>query len=230
MIGIDEKLDIAPGTRLFVPNDCLVMQCGAKAEVTGPPDREKLQVFSKHGGLIFEYDSITGKSRLEIPEGDLEISTCSGNIEFFSEKEISFFSKQSIKMESSQGIHMVTSDAANENLAAISLGSKKIGMNSPEIDINSQRCDIQIEETRYTGNKFSGRIKNIKLLMERLDSAACTVIEKAKNIYKTVEELTQLRTGRMRTIVNTTWQVKSKKAFLKAEEDFKVKGEKIHLG
>ena len=56
------------------------------------------------------------------------------------------------------------------------------------------------------------------------------VIAKARNIYQTVEELSQVRAGRMRTIVAKTFHFKSKKAFVKAEEDYKIKAEKIHLG
>ena len=208
----------------------LVSKSGAKVEVSGSPDEERLRVYSQHGRLVFEYDPETGKSRVDIPEGDLEISTRSGNIDFKSAKDIRFVSKQSIEMHCPKSIRMLTSDVKGNDLTAVNLESDKISLNSPEIGITSQKGDIRIDETEYTGKKVSGKIKNVKLIMERLESTANTVIEKVKNIYKTVEGLSQLKAGRMRTIVNASWQCKSKKAFLKAEEDFKIKGEKIHLG
>ena len=67
-------------------------------------------------------------------------------------------------------------------------------------------------------------------IVDRLETLAGTVVEKAKNAYRTVERLAQLKTGRMRTLVDETYQFKSKKAFLKSEDDFKIKGDKIHLG
>lgn len=208
----------------------LVLKSGAKVEVSGSPDEERLRVYSQHGRLVFEYEPETGKSRVDIPEGDLEISTHSGNIDFTSAKDIRFISKQSIEMHSTKSIRMVKSDDKGKDLTAVNLESDKISLSSPEISITSQKGDIRIDETKYTGKKVSGKIKNVKLIMERLESTANTVIEKAKNIYKTVEGLSQLKAGRLRTIVNASWQFKSKKAFLKAEEDFKIKGEKIHLG
>ena len=77
MITIAEELDYQ--TRNRTEGNRLKLHCGAKAEVTGTPDAEKLTVFSREGGLIFEYDSRTGKSRIDIPSGDLEIVTRNGS-------------------------------------------------------------------------------------------------------------------------------------------------------
>jgi hypothetical protein len=182
------------------PERAVVLGNGARAVVAGPPQGEKLRVFSKEGGLIFEYDADTGKSRVDIPVGDLEVTTKEGHIAFTSAKGIRFCSQTTIDMQSA------------------------------ELGINARRGDILIETAKYQGKKFSGEISHIKLIMDRLETFADKVIAKAKNVYKTVEGLTQLRTGRLRTLVERTYQLKSKKALLKAEEDFKVRAEKIYLG
>jgi len=66
--------------------------------------------------------------------------------------------------------------------------------------------------------------------VERFETLAETVIQKAKNVYRTVERLTQLRTARLRTLVDETYQLKSRNAFVKTEEDFKVRADHIYLG
>ena len=212
MITVAEKLEHQ--TRNRPEGNRLKLHCGAKAEVTGTPEAEKLTVFSKEGGIIFEYDSLTGKSRIDIPAGDLEIITRNGDIVF----------------KSSKNIRMIASNDNDIEKAAISLDSGKISMNSPEIAVNSRKGTIHIENAQYTGKAFSGMIQDVKLKIQRIESVVVTVIEKAKNVYRTVEELAQLHTGRMRTIVDATWHFKSKKTFMKAEDDFKIKGEKIYLG
>lgn len=181
-------------------NDRLTLTSGATAEIVESPEEEKLKVFSKQGGLIFEYDAKTGKSRVDIPEGDLELVTKDGNIDFISAKDIRFVSKNSIDIK-----------------------SRKMGM-------TADRGEIHIEDTKYTGKTVSGRIDTVKLIVKRLETIAENMIEKAKNVYRTVEKLSQLKTGRLRTLVKETSQFKSKKAFFKADEDFKIKGDKIHLG
>ncbi len=208
----------------------LVLKNGAKAEVDGPPDSEILKVFSEDGGLIFEYDANTGKSRVDIPTGDLEIITKNGNIDFISAKGVRFFSKNAIEMKSLRGIRMAASNARSKTLSAFDLGPEKIDLKGPQVGITARKGEMQIEETKYTGKKLSACIENVKLIVERFETLAGNVMEKARNIYRTVEELTELKTGRMRTLVDEVCQFKSKKAFLKAVEDFKIKGEKIHLG
>ncbi len=84
------------------------------------------------------------------------------------------------------------------------------------IEMNSRQLNIKAESARW--------------IVQRLETLAETLVEKARNAYRTVEQLAQLRTGRLRTLVDQTFQLKSRKAFLKSEEDFKIKGEKIHLG
>jgi len=208
----------------------LTLKDGTNAKIEKNLDSEKLQLNSKAGELIFEYDANSGKSIVNIPSGDLEIVTTKGNIDFVSEGDINFSSKQSIKFQSNQEIKLQTNNSISQNLSSISLINKKIKMSSADLNITSQRSQFYIDDTEYMGKEFSGRIKNVKIVMAKLESIANTVLQKAENIYQSVKGLSQLKTGRMRTIVDSTFHLKGKKVFIKAEEDFKVKGEKIHLG
>ncbi len=182
------------------PKNQIVLKNGSKAKISEAHEREKLQVFSKEGGLIFEYDEKTGKSRVDIPSGDLEFITADGNIDFVSAKDIRFSS------------------------------SRSIDMNGRKVGINADRGDFKIGDTAYTGKKLTGKIESIKLILDRCETVAENIIQKSKNVYKTIENLSQLKTGRMRTLVKDISQFKSRKAFFKAEEDFKINGDKIHLG
>ena len=208
----------------------LTLQDGASAKLDNKFDTEKLHFNSKSGELIFEYDTKSGKSRVNIANGDLEIITAKGKMDFISAGDINFSSKQSVNFQSDQEIKLHTNNSIGQNLSSISLINKKIEMSSSDLNINSQRSQFYMDNTKYIGNEFSGKIKNVKLIMVKLESISNTILQKAENIYQTVKGLTQFKTGRMRTLVDSTFHLKGKKVFIKAEEDFKVKGEKIHLG
>lgn len=208
----------------------LSLRNGARAEVAGSLDAEKIHVYSNKGELIFEYDPEAGKSRVNVQSGDLEFVTKNGNMSFISEQNINFFSRQSIEMKSLYGISLGITNTFREVLSSIALRHRKMKLNSPELGMTAKRGEINIEETRYTGKKFSGTLKHAKLIIGRLETITNDVISKAGNVYKTVEGLTQLKTGRMRTLVKSTLHIKAKKTYLKSEEDFKVKADKIHLG
>ncbi|MEE9429804.1 MAG: DUF3540 domain-containing protein [Melioribacteraceae bacterium] len=208
----------------------LKMEDGTIAKIEKELNVEKLQLKSKTGELIFEYNTQSGQRRVNIASGDLDFVTAKGNINFISEGKINFISKQSVELQSGNEIRLHTTNAIGEELSAISLKHKKMKLNSSDIDINSKRSKIQIDKTKYFGNQFDGRIKNVKLIVSKIESIANTVIQKAENIYSSVKGLSQLKTGRMRTIVESAYNLKGKKIFIKSEEDFKVKAEKIHLG
>lgn len=130
---------------------------GARVAVTSSGAEEIIQVRSSQGALVMEYRPESGKTLVNVENGDLEFVTRNGSISFQSAQQIS-------------------------------------------------------------------------LVAQRLETRAKTVVAKAGNVYETVEELSQLQSGRMRTVVKGSCHLKAHDAFLKAEKDFKVDGEQIHLG
>ncbi|MHB9028776.1 MAG: DUF3540 domain-containing protein [Candidatus Latescibacterota bacterium] len=209
IIGVLDFLPAEPAAR-----NCLELPGGGKAEITGTPAAEKLRVFSGAGRCIFEYDPYTEKSRVDAPAGDLELQTGDGDI----------------VLNSSKSIRLVSSGGSGEGISALTLDSAGISLTGPGIGVATKKGDIYIGEARYAGKVFSGRIDTVRLVMDRLESVTGTAVQKMKNLYQTVEELAQVQAGRMRTLVAATWHMKSKKMFLKAEDDVKIKGEKIYLG
>jgi len=154
--------------------------------------------------------------------GDIEFVTENGNITFAANKEIMFHGR-SIGMTSAKGIYLGVMDTLGKLRSTLTLRQQSMKIDSPEVGLDAERGDFNVEETKYTGKRLLSKV-------DRLESIAGSVIAKARNIYQTVEELSQVRAGRMRTMVTKTFHFKSKKAFVKAEEDYKIKAEKIHLG
>ncbi len=70
----------------------------------------------------------------------------------------------------------------------------------------------------------------VRLVAERIESMADTVIERAKNVYRVVERLSQLKTGRLRTLVDSTLHLKARRTVVSSDEDCKIAAKQIHLG
>ena len=92
-----------------------------------------------------------------------------------------------------------------------------------KVSLNGQSLEMQTQNLKLQASYAN-------LVFDRLETATDTLIENAKNVFRSVKQLTQLRTGRMRTLVDETYHFKANKAMLKAEEDFKINADKIHLG
>ena len=101
---------------------------------------------------------------------------------------------------------------------------------SEELDVEAEAGDLRIRETRFAGERLSAWAESAKLVMKRSESVMGTVIERARNVYRSVDELAQLEAGRVRTLVADLYQLRSRTASLKAKQAFEVDGEKIHLG
>jgi hypothetical protein len=207
----------------------LSLSGGTYAEATGSPGSQTLQVFSGGHELLFEYDEENGKARIHMESGDLEFVAKKGNIAFTAGRDIMFHGR-SIGVTGCSGILLGIMDAVGQIRSAFTLQPQKMNLNSPELDVSAQQGKIRIDEAGYIFKKLSGTIGCARLVAERLETAAQTVIEKAKNVYKTVEQLSQLKAGRMRTLVNSSLHLKARKIFLKSEDACKIRADKIHLG
>jgi hypothetical protein len=188
-----------------------------------------LQVFSKRNELLVEYDPESEKTRINIEKGNLEFTTHHGDIVFDSQQNIRL-NGQTIELASRSSVQLSVSDALGQLISSLSIRPKHMKISSAEVGITAQKSEFHIKETRYLGKIFRGKIEDAQLIAGKLTTIAKSITEKAKNVYRTVEQLTQLRTGRMRTLVGSTFHLKAKKTYMKAEEDFKINADKIHLG
>jgi hypothetical protein len=224
VIGLLGRKKPAPGTtkKLFLDG-------GAYATAAGPREEQILRVFSGQNELLFEYDEAKRTARVNVDCGDLEFVARNGNIAFSSGRDV-LIQGQSVAITSPSAIQLETTDAGGEVQAAVLLRNRRIELCGPEISVSAERGDVHIAEAAFTGRRFLAEYREGKVVVERLETFAKTLIEKAKNVYRTVEELSQLKAGRLRTLVDSTFFFRSKRAFIKSEEDYKIKAEKIHLG
>jgi hypothetical protein len=113
----------------------------------------------------------------------------------------------------------------------VARGCLELSTEDGDIELRSAR-NVRISGHRMEmdGHELYFKATSSRWIIDRMETLAETLVEKACNAYRTIEQLAQIKTGRMRTLVDQTFQFKSRRAFLKSEEDFKIKGEKIHLG
>ncbi|MFH1844617.1 MAG: DUF3540 domain-containing protein, partial [bacterium] len=114
--------------------------------------------------------------------------------------------------------------------SSLSLQPGQCDIETGRFGLQAAQGAIRVDELKYAGNRLEAVVKYSRLFTDRVERISKTVIEKACNVYRTVEQLTQLRTGRLRTLVETSYHFKSRKAYMKSEKSFNIDGEKINLG
>ena len=110
------------------------------------------------------------------------------------------------------------------------LAAKGVSINSGEFSLDSAKGNIKITEAIYQGMKLGATVERTKMLLGKVTTTAGRIIEKAKNVYRQVDNLNQIKAGRMKTVIKSSYHLKSERIVEKAEKEVSIDGEKINLG
>lgn len=204
-----------------VINKTLNLNGETKARVVSRDGSHILAVYNKRGELIFEYDPDSDRSRVIMGSGGLDVSAPKGDIRFSAGGRIQL---------ESRCVEMNTHEAAGMQTSRFSLGQFRTELHSASLNIKSARNKLELDEVDYHGRKLTTRVSRAKLNWGRVETLVDTLIQKARTSFTTVEELSQTRAGRMRTLVAGTFRLKAVRAKLKADKSIDIDGERINLG
>ena len=197
----------------------------------------RLRVFDSSDSLLFEFDPVRNVTRVNVPRGDLEFGAPDGNIKLHAGRAVSV-SAPAVSLDAREQLTQASAldpqdkaiSSASRDAGHLSVDGTGVRCSGEHLTVQARRSDYRVEQTDYRGERASVRLEQAHAAIDRLETVAGTVISKAANVYRTVTGLTQLQTARMRTLVEKTYQMKARKALVRAETDYKVNARQIHLG
>lgn len=208
----------------------IILSDGTNASEEESESGRVLRVRSQSGELMFEYDPNAGKARITSGAKNLVMEVPAGSIELKAGDAIRLSSRR-IELEGRSGHQTLPGFQVAERLRSVfSMMPGRIDMSGQNVKVTAGRGEFMAEESVGTVKKAVSRIGSLRLTVDRLETAANSIIERAKSVYRSTEGVTQLKSGRMRMIVEAAFHLKSRNSVIKAKDDVKVKGEKIHLG
>lgn len=202
---------------------------GARAEIVERDGEERLQVRSPQGAVIFEYDPTTGKSTLSVPSGDLALCVPGGNIDLVAGKDIRCFAAGEVAIAGASGAS-VGARAPGAAPAGLRVDPGHVKLHGEGLSVAAARADLRIAEGRYLGSSLSATIDKAQLAFDRLETVAHRVIARARDLYQSVQDLHDMRSGRMRVLVEEALDMKGGSTTIQADGDVRIDGEKINLG
>jgi hypothetical protein len=123
---------------------------------------------------------------------------------------------------------------ASEGVTVISVPHGDLELRAPNgsirlqagkrVEVRAPEADVKVGEARVTST-----IDRVRQVVGVLETRAERVIERARNVYRDAEELSQTRAGRIKIIAEKTVHVLGQHTLFKAREDVKIKGEKVYL-
>ena len=177
---------------------------------------------------MFEYDPAARRTRVCVPEGDLEIAAPDGSIRFLSGKEIRLRGERAVEISGGERIGLSTGAGTLESV--LELGRKLMRLRAPVLRIQADRGEATVAEMNVRGETLSARWGTAKIVADRLETWALDVITRARDVRQVVEHLWQLKVERIRAVARGACQLQGRKMLLRADEDVKVQGDRIELG
>lgn len=192
-------------------------------------ENNTLGIYSNKDKLLFEYDPETKKAKIYSDADNVVFEAVKGNLEFKAAGNIHLNGHQ-VDVSGKAGIGLTVGKKYEKSRSGLALKPGKIDVSSQEVKVSARRAGFFIEEVKNNIKTLVSKIGSVRLVVDKLETTASSIIEKAKNTYRTTENLNQVKAGRMRMLIDRTFHIGSKTTVIKAKDDVKVKGEKIHLG
>jgi hypothetical protein len=118
--------------------------------------------------------------------------------------------------------------AAQEGIHWVS--GKDVSVTSAELNVQTMRGNVVVDTLSYVGTAVRAEMEKAKLVVEQFDGVFDRVSQKAKRVYRFIEEFEQLRAERLDYVTKKNMSFRGKNALMTAEELVKIDGEQIHVG
>jgi len=208
----------------------LMSKHGAYAQTITEQGKESIQIKDENDNLVFEYDTEQQRATLSVAKGDLCLNALDGEIQFFSSKGINCRSLGDVKLESQSEIKLQVPSASATPVSALQLTAQRACLSAKACDIKTRQANLLADHTKVEGESLIATLARSRLVIERLETVAQRVFQRAVNIFSRVENLQQTQAGKVRTLVSEDYYLKAQHTDIHAEQDVKINGDKIHLG
>ena len=192
-------------------------------------DNTRLCLHAEDGRLLFEYDAASGHARLHAPAGGLEIAGGAGDLALTTDGDLRLAAR-TVHVSGRVGVRLGVADSLGRVASGLRLGHRGAHLFGATLEVLAGQAKLMLREVLYRGARIDATLERMKLVGERVEASIETVITRARNVYQSVRELSQLRTGRLRTVAEEGAHLHAGKLDLRARADVSIDGERIHLG
>lgn len=200
---------------------------GATAEIHEAPEGEHIQVCDPDGALIFDYHPASGRSVINVPRGDLSVQT-EGWLNLVGAKGVRVASAGEVSVESATGVRAGVTKAGR--FAGLRVFPTKAAMVGRTLALIAEHASLDLMQTRYRGRTLDAKAEQLQLNATKMETVAERIVTRAKTLLQKIDDLHQLRVGRIHAVARDAIDIRGRTASLVTEQELRLDGEKIHLG
>ncbi len=207
-----------------------VLEIGEHDDAARPEADGVVRVRDRGGRLVFEFDPETGRAVLHVAAGDLTLSVPAGAVTVQARDGVRVATEGRVELTGAEGVSLTAPAGFGVPGSSVVLDARGAAVATHRLDARAQVAELNVGEGRVVARSLHTAVEHARQVAGVVELQANRVIERAKNAYREVEDLAQTRAGRIRVVALNTFHLLGKRTYLKAEEDMKIRGEKIHLG
>jgi uncharacterized protein DUF3540 len=130
-----------------------------------------------------------------------------------------------------QGVRSASLGAnAGTSRAGLRVDPKRVVVGGEELDIAADTAAVRVGRARYLGDRLETTVQHVAQVFGKVESVVERLVARAGNVFHEVDELHQLKAGRLRTLVRGLVHMKGGDVSIKATDDVNVDGKRINLG
>jgi hypothetical protein len=105
-----------------------------------------------------------------------------------------------------------------------------VGIAGTEVHVRARKGTVAVEELGFFGRLVQAEVTRVAVLAEQVDSVVTRLSQRAKRVFRFVEEVDQTRAGTVDVRAQGLLGLRAENAVISARVLTKVDGEQIHIG
>jgi hypothetical protein len=106
----------------------------------------------------------------------------------------------------------------------------RVSIQSKTLAVSAERAELRLTDLAFAGRRLAAKIGDIAIAGERIETKAERIFERARSVFRTAEDLAQLKAGRARTVVQGSFALKSGHTSIESRQETKIDGAEILIG
>jgi hypothetical protein len=99
-----------------------------------------------------------------------------------------------------------------------------------EVHVRAQRGTVAVQEMGFFGRLLQAEVGKVALVAQEVDSVVTRLSQRAKRVFRFVEEIDQTRAGTVDIRAQSLLGLRAENAVVSARVLAKIDGEQIHIG
>jgi hypothetical protein len=212
IIGV---LEAAKGPGIELPD-------GAVAEVK----EGALELRDAGGRLLVRYAS--GEAEIAAPAGDLTLAAPAGRVVLRAGTDVAVDAARDVVQRAGRRLDLAAGDAASDPQVRLEPGAAEIA--ADRLGVRAKAARVAAKQVEVLARGVATTAERIATSAERYELTATRLVEKTRDAFRDVVELSQSRVGRARTIVRDLYSLTSRRSVMVSKEETSIDGEKVLLG